>query len=165
MGRSFGRGIFLYASNGKRLKEFNTYLNFPSNTINQIFEDSKGCIWLQQEKVLSKSRTVHLGNIRSTSAMRDWPIPLSGPLRKMKTRISGSAPIRESAVLFEMKKISTITISGTIFQWQVSPEEASARAKMELCILAPRTALLLHSQLYSGKATGSKSHYRKDNRF
>lgn len=42
---SFGRGIFLYASNGKRLKEFNTYLNFPSNTINQIFEDSKGCIW------------------------------------------------------------------------------------------------------------------------
>lgn len=71
--------------------------------------------------------------------MRDWPIPLSGPLRKMKTRISGSAPIRESAVLFEMKKISTITISGTIFQWQVSPEEASARAKMELCILAPRT--------------------------
>lgn len=42
---SFGRGIFLYASNGKRLKEFNTYLNFPSNTINQIYEDSKGCIW------------------------------------------------------------------------------------------------------------------------
>ena len=43
---SFGRGIFLYASNGKRLKEFNTYLNFPSNNINQILKtqrDVMGC--------------------------------------------------------------------------------------------------------------------------
>lgn len=99
----------------------------------------KGVYGLRQEKALCNLSTIHLGNIRSTSVMKDWPILLSGPLRKMRTRISGSAPIRESAVLFEMKKISTITISGTIFQWQVSPEEASARAKMELCILAPRT--------------------------
>lgn len=39
---SFGGGIFLYSSKWELLKEFNTYQNFPSNTINQIFEDSKG---------------------------------------------------------------------------------------------------------------------------
>lgn len=42
---SFGGGIFLYSSKWELLKEFNTYQNFPSNTINQIFEDSKGYIW------------------------------------------------------------------------------------------------------------------------
>lgn len=42
---SFGGGVALYSSNWKLLKEFNTYQGFPSNTINQIYEDSKGCIW------------------------------------------------------------------------------------------------------------------------
>lgn len=42
---SFGGGIFLYSPNGKRLKEFNTYLRFTSNTINHLFEDSQGRIW------------------------------------------------------------------------------------------------------------------------
>lgn len=35
---SFGGGIFLYSSNGQRLKEFNTYLGFPSNTINHLLK-------------------------------------------------------------------------------------------------------------------------------
>lgn len=42
---SFGGGIFVYTSQGKLLKQFNTYLHFPSNTINQLFEDSSGKIW------------------------------------------------------------------------------------------------------------------------
>ena len=42
---SFGGGVALYSSNWKLLKEFNTYQGFPSNTINQIYEDSKGYIW------------------------------------------------------------------------------------------------------------------------
>lgn len=42
---SFGGGIFLCTPQGKRLKEFNTFLHFPSNTINQLFEDSSGRIW------------------------------------------------------------------------------------------------------------------------
>lgn len=36
---SFGGGVALYSSNWKLLKEFNTYQGFPSNTINQIYED------------------------------------------------------------------------------------------------------------------------------
>lgn len=38
---SFGGGIFLYSSNGQRLKEFNTYLGFPSNTINHLLKIQK----------------------------------------------------------------------------------------------------------------------------
>lgn len=136
---SFGGGVALYSSNWKLLKEFNTYQGFPSNTINQIYEDSKGCIWAATGEGLVQFEYNSPWKYKVYQRNEGLAILLSGPLRKMRTRISGSAPIRESAVLFEMKKISTITISGTIFQWQVSPEEASARAKMELCILAPRT--------------------------
>lgn len=47
---SFGSGIFLYSSDWKLLKDFNTYLNFPSNTINQILRTQKVIYGLLQEK-------------------------------------------------------------------------------------------------------------------
>ena len=121
MGGSFGRGIFLYASNGKRLKEFNTYLNFPSNTINQILKTQKDVYGLQQEKVLSKSRTVHLGNIRSTSAMRGLANTFIWAIEEDENQNIWFSTNQGISCFVEMKKISTITISGTIFQWQVSP--------------------------------------------
>lgn len=68
---SFGGGVTLYSSNWKLLKEFNTYLNFPSNTINQILKTQRDVYGLQQEKVSYNLRTIHPGNIRSTSVMKD----------------------------------------------------------------------------------------------
>ena len=130
---SFGRGIFLYASNGKRLKDFNTYLNFPSNTINQILKTQRDIYGLLQEKALFNLKINLPGNIKYTSVMRDWPTLSFGPLKKMKAKISGLVLIKESVVLSEVKEISIITTSETIFQWQVLREEVAAKTKMELC--------------------------------
>ena len=61
-------------------------------------------------------------------------MPLFGLSKKTKTRTSGSARTKESAVLSEMKEISIITISETIFRWQVLLEEVPVKTEMELCI-------------------------------
>lgn len=137
---SFGGGIFLYSSKWELLKEFNTYQNFPSNTINQIFEDSKGYIWAATGEGLVQFDNKSPWEYKVYQRNEGLANILFGPLKKMKTRISGSVPIRESAVLSEMKEIFIITISEIIFQWQALLEEVYVKTKTGLCILAPLTA-------------------------
>ncbi len=42
----FGQGLSVFDSNFKRLSEYNTKNRFPSNTVNYIYQDSKGKMWV-----------------------------------------------------------------------------------------------------------------------
>lgn len=68
---SFGGGIFLYSSKWELLKEFNTYQNFPSNTITKFLKTQKDIYGQLQEKVLSSLIISLRGNIRFISVMKD----------------------------------------------------------------------------------------------
>lgn len=136
---SFGGGVTLYSSNWKLLKEFNTYLNFPSNTINQIFEDSKGCIWAATGEGLVQFENNSPWKYKVYQRNEGLANTFIWAIEEDENQNIWLVPTRELAVSCEVKKASIITTSETISQWQVSPEEAYARTKMELCILAPRT--------------------------
>lgn len=123
---SFGDGLMVLDRNFKLLKTFNMSTHFPSNTVNCLFRDTHGTVWVGTGDGLVAYPPHKTGNeilIKYMAETKDSPTPLSAALWATAGGTSGSARTRASAACMPTDKGAPTMMLRTIFRLAASTPE------------------------------------------